>query len=86
MIAKSWVSLTLKDGANHIGTLVKQDEKEIILHNIAGIPTNLDATQVEKIEPGPNMMLLHLCDNLTLNEFSDLISYIKSMDQRAEKK
>lgn len=86
VIAKSWVSITMKDGASHIGTIVKKDDQEIILHNIAGIPTELDATQVEKTEPGPNMMLMHLCDNLSLVEFTDLIAYIKSMDKTAKKK
>ncbi len=85
-IAKSWVSLTMKDGANHMGTIVKQDEKQIILHNIAGIPTTLDATKVAKTEPGLNMMSLHLADQLTLPEFADLIGYIKSMDKSTEKK
>jgi len=66
-------------------TMVKKDAKEIILHNIAGIPTKLDATQVVKTEPGPNMMSLHLCDKLTLKEFADLIGYIKSMDQSVKK-
>jgi len=85
-IAKSWVSLTMKDGANHMGTIVKQNDKEIILHNIAGIPTKLDATKVAKTEPGLNMMSLHLTDQLTLPEFADLLGYIKSMDKSAKKK
>ena len=84
-IAKSWVSITMKDKSSHIGTIVKQDKKEIILHNIAGIPTTLDATQVANIAPGLNMMSLHLCDSLTLKEFSDLLAYIKSMDKAAKK-
>ena len=71
--------------SNHMGTVVKKDDKEIILHNIAGIPTNLDATQVTKTEPGLNMMSLHLCDELTLPEFADLIGYIKSMDTTNKK-
>jgi hypothetical protein len=75
----------MKDGTNHAGTIVSQDAKEIILHNIAGIPTKLDATQVNKTETGPNMMSLHLCDQLTLPEFADLIGYIKSMDKSAKK-
>ncbi|MGJ8655377.1 MAG: DUF7133 domain-containing protein [Akkermansiaceae bacterium] len=83
-IAKSWVSITMKDGSNQMGTLVKQDDKEIILHNIAGIPATLDATQVAKTEPGLNMMSLHLCDDLTLKEFADLIAYMKSMDKSAK--
>jgi putative heme-binding domain-containing protein len=85
VISKSWVSITMKDGSNRTGTIVKQDAKEIILHDIAGIPTKLDATQVAKTEPGLNMMSLHLCDPLTLNEFADLIGYIKSIDKTVKK-
>jgi putative heme-binding domain-containing protein len=85
VIAKSWVTITMKDGSNHMGTMIKKDAKEIILHNIAGIPAKLDATQVAKTEPGLNMMSLHLCDSLTLPEFADLIGYIKSMDKSAVK-
>jgi putative heme-binding domain-containing protein len=85
VISKSWVSITMKDGVNHMGTIVKKDANEIILHNIAGIPTNLDPAQVAKTEPGLNMMSLHICDQLTLPEFADLIGYIKSMDKSAKK-
>ncbi len=84
-IAKSWVSITMKDGGLHMGTIVSQNDKEIIVNNIAGIPTKLDATQVVKTEPGLNMMSLHLCDELTLSEFSDLLAYIKSLDKAAKK-
>ncbi|MFT5905321.1 MAG: putative heme-binding domain-containing protein [Cryomorphaceae bacterium] len=81
VISKSWVSITMKDGANHVGTLVKEDAKEITLHNIAGMPTKLDTAKVKKTEPGLNMMLPNLCNQLTLREFADLIGYIKSMDK-----
>ncbi|MFK7910866.1 MAG: HEAT repeat domain-containing protein [Akkermansiaceae bacterium] len=86
IIADSWVTITMKDGASHMGTIVKKDAQEIILHNIAGIPTKLDAAQVAKTAPGDNQMLLRLCDNLTLAEFADLIGYIKSMDDSLENK
>lgn len=85
-IAKSWVTLTMKDGASHMGTIVKKDAKEIVLHNIAGIPTTLKTTQVAKTGPGLNMMSLHLCDDLSLKEFADLVGYIKSMDKSVKKK
>jgi putative heme-binding domain-containing protein len=84
VISKSWVSITMKDGTNHDGTLVDKNDKTIVLHNIAGIPTKLDASQVVKIGPGPNMMQGNLCDELTLPEFADLIGYIKSMDKSAK--
>jgi len=83
-IAPSWVTVTMNDESGHVGTIVKKDEKELTLHNIGGIPTILDASQISKTEPGPNMMSLHLCDNLTLNEFSDLLAYIKSLDTKKD--
>ncbi len=84
-IAPSWVNITMQDGSVQLGTIVSKDAKEIVLHNIAGIPTKLDATKVKSIAPGPDMMSHHLCDKLTLKEFSDLLSYIQSMDKRAKK-
>ncbi len=84
-IAKNWVNISMRDGAVHLGTIVKKDGKEIILHNIAGIPTTLDATKVKTIEPGLDMMSHQLCDKLTLPQFADLLSYIQSMDKRAKK-
>ncbi|MFT4547275.1 MAG: putative heme-binding domain-containing protein [Verrucomicrobiales bacterium] len=84
IISKEWVSITMNNGVNHIGTLVDRDDREIILHNIAGIATKLDATQVKEIDPGLNMMLPNICNQLTLVEFTDLIGYIKSMDKSAK--
>jgi putative heme-binding domain-containing protein len=87
IIAKSWVTITMKDGTtSHTGTLVKKDAKEIILHNVAGIPTKLDITKVAKTEPGLNAMLPNLCNQLTLTELADLIGYIKSMDKSTKHK
>ena len=84
-IAPSWVTVTMKDKVGHVGTVVKKDAKQITLHNIGGSPTVLDVVQIDKTEPGPNMMSLHLCDSLTLNEFSDLLAYIKAMDKREKR-
>lgn len=81
-IAKSWVTIQMNDGTSHLGTLVKKDAKQVVLHNIAGIATTLDATQVKKVEPGLNMMSLHLVDGLSLQQFADLIEYLKSMDSK----
>lgn len=83
-IAKSWVNVVMEDGSAHLGTMVKKDDKEIIIHNIAGIPTKLDVTKVKEIAPGMGMMSLHLCDNLSLAEFADLIAYLHSMDVKFE--
>jgi putative heme-binding domain-containing protein len=85
VISKNWVTITMKNGASHMGTLLEKGPKAITLHNIAGIPTKLDAAQATKIEPGLSMMQEKLCDNLTLPEFADLIGYIKSMDKSVKK-
>jgi len=78
-IADSWVSLTLKSGGSLMGTIVKEGKDSLIIHNIAGIPTEVNIDDIAKREPGLNMMSLHLCDSLTLNEFADLVAYIQSM-------
>lgn len=83
-IAPSWLTVTTKDGAQHIGTLVKEDNKNLTLHNIAGLPTVIPVADVKSRDPGLNMMSLHLCDDLTLDEFGDLIAYIKSMDSSSK--
>ena len=79
-IAESWITVTTKDGASHMGTLVRKDELKLVVHDIAGIPKEIDASQVSKIEPGLNIMPYHLCDELTLQEFADLVAYIQSLD------
>ncbi len=84
-IAESWVSVTMKNGDSHVGTVVKKDANELTLHNIGGIATKLNVKDIVKTEPGLNMMSLHLCDNLTLKQFSDLLAYIKGMDKRKAK-
>ena len=85
-IAKSWVTLTTKDGAIHTGTIVSEDKKELTLHNIAGIPTKIEVANIKTREPGMNMMSMHLCDNLSLQDFADLVEYIQSMDKTRKKK
>lgn len=85
-IAKSWVTITLKDGSAHTGTIVKETKKKITLHNIAGIPTVLDVPKVKKREKGTPLMSVGLCDKLTLQEATDLIEYIQSMDPKRKKK
>ena len=79
-IAESWVTITTKEGASHMGTLVRQDDLKVVVHDIAGIAKEIDANQVKKIGPGLNTMPYHLCDELTLQEFADLVAYIQSLD------
>ncbi len=85
-IAASWVNIHLKDGSLHLGTIVSESATEVTLHNIAGMPTTLQVSDIQKREPGLNMMSLHLCDELTLNAFGDMIGYIKSLDPKFVKK
>ncbi|NQZ60531.1 MAG: c-type cytochrome, partial [Lentisphaeraceae bacterium] len=79
-IAPSWVNITTKQGALHTGTIIKKDKNEVVLHNIAGAKMVINVSDIKKTEPGTGMMLLHLCDKLTLQELTDLIEYIKSLD------
>ena len=85
-IAESWVTLHLKDGAFHLGTIVSEDANELTLHDISGVPAKIAVSEIIKREPGINMMSLHLCDDLTLNALGDLIGYIKSLDPQGAKK
>jgi putative heme-binding domain-containing protein len=81
-IAKSWVTVHLKDGSSSIGTLIKDDKKEITVHNITGLAIKIQKSKIKKMEPGLNMMSLHLTDGLSLKQFADLVEYIQSMDSR----
>ena len=80
-IAPSWLTVTTRDGGNFLGTLVSETAEKIILHDIAGTPTEIPVANIAKREPGMQLMTMHLCDILSLKEFSDLIAYIKSMDK-----
>lgn len=85
-IADSWKTITKKDGTMVVGTLVSETPKEVTLHDIAGTPTKIPVADIKSRAPGLNMMSLHLCDSLTLQEFADLIEYIQSMDPDRKKK
>ena len=85
-ISESWKTITKKDGTMVIGTLMSETPKELVLHDIAGTPTKIAVADVMSQGPGLNMMSLHLCDSLTLQEFADLIEYIQSMDPNRKKK
>ena len=63
-----------------MGTLVRKDDLKLVVHDIAGIPKEIDTSQIKKISPGLNTMPYHLCDELTLQEFADLVAYIQSLD------
>ena len=80
-ISKSWVNITLKNGTEHTGTLLKSTKSEVTISNIAGVKTNIKTADIKSTEPGPSMMLMHLADSLTLQEFADLIEYTKKLNE-----
>ena len=84
-ISDSWKTINTTDGKSLVGTLVKETSTEITLHDIAGNPTTIPVAQIKSREPGLNMMSLHLCDSLSLQEFADLVEYLQSMDPKRKK-
>lgn len=84
-ISESWKTINTKDGKMLVGTLVKETPDELTLHDIAGTPTTIPVSDIKSREPGLNMMSLHLCDSLTLQEFADLVEYLQSMDPKRKK-
>ncbi|MCX8239034.1 MAG: HEAT repeat domain-containing protein [Akkermansiaceae bacterium] len=76
-ISDSWVAVTMKDGAVHLGTLVSKNEKEVIVHNIAGIPTKVKATDVKSVKKQTStLMVPALANDLSLQQFADLLEYL----------
>lgn len=79
-IAPSWVDVTTKDGTTLQGTLVEKSETQIIIRNIAGIPTTLKPADVKDIKTSASTLMgPHLMDALTMNQFADVISYLHSL-------
>ncbi len=81
-IAKSWVNLIMKDGTSVMGTLVDQNETDTVIHNIAGIPSTVKSTDIKDTQAGPPLMTMHLVDDLSIQEFADLIAYMQSMSKQ----
>ena len=81
-MAPSWVNLIMKDGTELPGTIVSEINGEITIHNIAGIPSTVKAADVAKRDAGPPLMGPHLADELTLQQFADVIAYIQSMKRK----
>ena len=78
-IADNWVNATTKDGTVHNGTLVKKDDSVVIVRNIAGIETKLNAADVTSVKKADfTIMGPHLLDDLTLQEFVDVVGYLAS--------
>ena len=80
-ISKSWVTITANDGTLYTGTLLSKSNTEVIISNIAGIKVNIKAADIKSTEPGASMMLMHLADSLTLQQFADLIEYIQKLSK-----
>ena len=81
VISKSWVTITAKDGTLYTGTMLNKSNTEVTISNIAGIKTNIKTADIKSTEPGASMMLMHLADSLTLQEFSDLVAYIQQLSK-----
>ena len=79
-IAPSWVDVTTNDGTIHQGTLVSKSDTEVIVRNIAGIPTTLKAADVKEIKTAASTLMgPHLMDALTMEQFADVIAYLHSL-------
>jgi putative heme-binding domain-containing protein len=79
-IAPSWVDVIANDGTTHQGTLVEKTDAQVIVRNIAGIPTTLKAADVKEIKTSTSTLMgPHLMDALTMEQFADVIAYLHSL-------
>jgi putative heme-binding domain-containing protein len=79
-IAKSWVDITTTDGTTHQGTLVEKSDTQVIVRNIAGIPTTLKPADIKEIKTSASTLMgPHLMDALTMEQFADIIAYLHSL-------
>ena len=79
-IADSWVTVTMNDGTPHMGTLISKDDTKVVVNNIAGIGTSLNATDVKSIEKQTSTLMgPGLANDLSLQQFVDMISYLHSL-------
>lgn len=80
-IADSWVTVQMKDGSQHQGTLVKLNQAQVKIYNIAGIGTALKVSEIKKIEKqSSTLMGPGLANELSLKQFRDLVEYLHSMN------
>ena len=78
-IADNWVDATTKDGTVHNGTLVKKDTTSVIVRNIAGVETKLSASDVVSVKKASSTLMgPQLVDNLTIQQFVDIVGYLAS--------
>ena len=79
-IADSWVTVTTNDGTPHMGTLISKDDSKVVVNNIAGIGTTLNAADVKSVEKQTSTIMgPGLANDLSLKEFVDMISYLHSL-------
>ncbi|MGB2186731.1 MAG: hypothetical protein ACPH5P_08655, partial [Akkermansiaceae bacterium] len=79
-IADSWVTVTTNDGTPHMGTLISKDDTKVVVNNIAGIGTTLAASDVKSIEKQTSTLMgPGLANDLSLQEFVDMVSYLHSL-------
>ncbi|MFT6180034.1 MAG: putative heme-binding domain-containing protein [Akkermansiaceae bacterium] len=76
-ISDTWVTVTMKDGTAHLGTLVSKTEQEVVVHNIAGIATKVKVGEVKSIaKQTSTLMGPGLANDLSLQQFADLIAFL----------
>ncbi|MFK7911129.1 MAG: NPCBM/NEW2 domain-containing protein [Akkermansiaceae bacterium] len=76
-ISDTWVTVTMKDGSLYPGTLISKDDKQVVVHNIAGIATKVKTADVKDIKKQTSTLMgPHLADDLSLQQFADLIEYL----------
>lgn len=76
-IADTWVEVTLKDKMVHMGTLIKDDGKEVVIHNIAGIPSLFNMSEVESVKKQTStLMNPEITHDLSLQQFTDLVEFL----------
>lgn len=79
-IADSWVTVTMNDGTPHMGTLISKDDTAVVVNNIAGIGTTLNAADVKSIEKQTSTLMgPGLANDLSLQQFVDMVSYLHSL-------
>jgi putative heme-binding domain-containing protein len=79
-IAPSWVDVTTNDGTTFQGTLVEKSATQLIIRNIAGIPTTLNPADVKEVKTSASTVMgPHLMDALTMPQFADVIAYLHSL-------
>jgi len=80
VISEAWVDVTTTDGTTHQGTLVEKSAEQVVVRNIAGIPTTLKPDAVKEIKTSVSTLMgPHLMDALTMEQFADVIAYLHSL-------